>query len=228
MAGSYSPYQGNCPRSVNKDAKYVIRSNKGKAVVAVTYVASNQERWLATTEEHPELVRIVNDIKVGVGGTPNGPFYINEYGQVVVPVGHDAIYYLADEEYDMPLRFEFEGNVISGEGVDLQGNPLEPGDLWSGPHPGIPYILEAGAGDIRYDSTPRPNVTRHEKLSSHIGQHQAGLMAKLISAVKGWAGGRFYVNEWRQMFAPVDGEDGLKYWYIGHLDAEEPWFPKSS
>ena len=102
MAGSYSLYQGNCPRSVSKDAKYVIRSDKGKGVVAVTYMATNEERWLATTEEHPDLVRIVNDIKIGVGGSPNGPFYVNEHGQVIVPVGQDASYYLADEEYDMP------------------------------------------------------------------------------------------------------------------------------
>ena len=121
MAGSYTPYQGNCPKNVNQDAKYVIRSNRGEAVVAVTYVATNQERWLATTEEHPDLVQIVNSIKVEEGGSPNGPFYINEYGQVIVPVGEGATYYLAEEEYDMPLRFEFEGNVISGEGVDLQG-----------------------------------------------------------------------------------------------------------
>ena len=228
MAGSYSLYQGNCPRSVSKDAKYVIRSNKGKAVVAVTYRATNEERWLATTEEHPDLVLIVNDIKVGVGGFPNGPFYISEHGQVIVPVGPDASYYLADEEYDMPLRFEFEGNVISGEGVDLQGNPLAPGDIWAGPHPGIPYILEAGAADIRYESSPRPNVTRQVKLSSHVGPEQAKSMAKRIRAVKGWDGGRFYVNEWRQMFAPVGGASGLVYLYIGHLDNKDPWFSKSS
>ena len=228
MSGSYSLYRGNCPKSVSKDAKYVVRSNKGKAVVAVTYVATNEERWLATTEEHPDLVRIVNDIKVGEGGSPNGPFYINEHGQVIVPVGQDATYYLADEEYDMPLRFEFEGNVISGEGIDLQGNPLVPEHIWSGPHPGIPYILEAGAGDIRYESNFRPNVTSRVKLSSHIKQEQAKSMAKRITAVKGWAGGRFYVNEWRQMFAPVSGASGLDYVYIGYLDGEDPWFPKSS
>ena len=74
---------------------------------------------------------------------------------MIVPVGQDATYYLAKEEYDLPLefegnvisgegvdlqgrpfeydlplRFEFEGNVISGEGVDLQGRPFEVGDLW--------------------------------------------------------------------------------------------------
>ena len=128
----------------------------------------------------------------------------------------------------MPLRFEFEGNVISGEGIDLQGNPLARGDIWVGPHPGIPYILESGAGDIRYESNPRPNVTKHVKLSSYVGQEQARSIAKRISEVKGWAGGRFYVNEWRQMFAPVYSASGLDYVYIDHLDDEDPWFPKSS
>ena len=52
-------------------------------------------------------------------------------------------------------------------------------------------------------------------------------MAKRISEVKGWTGGRFYINEWRQMFAPVNSANGLDYVYIGYLDSEEPWFLKS-
>ena len=226
MVGSYSLYTGNCPRSVNKDSKYVVRSGTNGPVVAVTYMASNGEQWLVTTEEHPDLVRIVNNIKIGEGGMPNGPFYINEYGQVIVPVGQDATYYLADEEYDLPLRFEFEGNVISGEGVDLQGRPFGDGDLWSGPHPGIPYVLEPGMRDIRYDSHPRPMVTRKVKLSSLVGANAASAMAGRIGGVKGWQGGRFYINEWKEIFAPLNATGGIEYRYIGHLEGHDPWFPK--
>ena len=228
MASCYSLYTGNCPKSVNRDSKYAIRSGRSGPVVTVTYVASNGEQWLATTEEHPDLVRIVNDIKSGVGGTHNGPFYINEYGQVIVPVGPDATYYLANEEYDLPLRFEFEGNVISGEGVDLQGRPFEVGDLWSGPHPGIPYVLEPGMRDIRYDSYPRPMVTRKVRLSSLVGADAASAMAARVAGVKGWQGGRFYINEWKEIFAPLTVTGGLEYRYIGHLEQDDPWFPKPS
>ena len=42
--------------------------------------------------------------------------------------------------------------------------------------------------------------------------------------MKGWSGGRFYVNEWREIFAPLMAPDGLTYRYIGHLDWDEPWF----
>ena len=226
MTGSYTLYTGNCPRSVNRDAKYVIRSGRNGPVVAVTYLASNGEQWLATTEAHPDLVAIVNDIKIGVGGSPNGPFYINEYSQVIVPVGQDATYYLADEEYDLPLRFEFEGNTISGEGIDLHGRPFEAGHSWSGPHPGIPYVLEPGMRDIRYDSHPRPMVTRKVKLSSQVGVDEAAEMAARIGGVKGWQGGRFYINEWREIFAPLIVTGGIEYRYIGHLEEDDPWFPK--
>ena len=226
MSESFTPFTGNCPRSVNKDAKYVIRSNGDGPVVAVTYNTKNGEQWHVTTKEHPDLVRIVNEIKVRVQGSPNGPFYINEYGQVIVPVGPDATYYLAREEYDLPLIFEFEDNNLSGEGIDPSGKPIEPGDPWTGPHPGIPYILEPGMGDIRYDSNPRPNVTVKVKLSSHVGSIKARSMAERIGKVKGWVGGRFYINEWKEMFAPLNRGNHIEYLYIGHLDEDDPWFRK--
>jgi hypothetical protein len=47
--------------------------------------------------EHPDLVRKVNDVKMAYGDITHGPFYINQYRQVLVPVGPDAEYYLAGE-----------------------------------------------------------------------------------------------------------------------------------
>ena len=35
---------------------------------------------------HPELADMVNDVKRTYGVAPNGPFYINEYKHVIVPV----------------------------------------------------------------------------------------------------------------------------------------------
>jgi hypothetical protein len=218
-------FRGNCPKNVSRDAKYAIRSGAAGPVVALTYVSAEGERWHATTEEHPELVEMVNRVKTRVGAGPNGPFYINEYGQVIVPVGPSATYWLAGE-YDMPLRFEFEGEILTGEGVDLDGRPVEPGDLWTGPHPGIPYQLKAGQRDIYYKAFPRPNVEKQMLLSSYIGAQAAAAVAGRIQQVKGWQGGRFYINEWREIFAPVSSRDGLEYRYIGHLELEEPWFPK--
>jgi hypothetical protein len=109
---------------------------------------------------------------------------------------------------------------------DLDGRPIEPGDTWTGPHPGIPYVLGSGGKDVYYESHPRANVTKKVKLSSYVGADVAAQMGSRIQQVKGWDGGRFYVNEWREMFAPVSGADGLTYVYIGHLGLDDPWFPK--
>lgn len=93
----------------------------------------------------------INEIKQHFNGAPGGPFYINEYKQVLVPVGRGADYYYAGE-YHEPLIFEFEGgHRISGEALDPNGIPLNLGDIWRGPRPGgIPYRLAAGGKDIYY------------------------------------------------------------------------------
>lgn len=220
-------FDGNCPKNVSKDAKYAIRSSNGLNVVGLTYISTIGERWFATTDEHPDLVDMVNRVKTEKGEAPNGPFYINEYGQVIVPVGPSATYYLAGE-YDMPLDFEFEDKILSGEGIDLDRRELKPGDLWSGPHPGIPYRLVAGGRDVYYKAFPRPNVETRPRLSAAVGTASASAFADRIQAVKGWQGGRFYVNEWREIFAPIASQGRLEYRYIGHLELDDPWFPKSA
>ncbi len=221
---SFPVFKGNCPKNVNKDAKYVVRTIDGRQVIALRYLHTNGEQWLATTEDHPALVRMVNAVKTSMGDGPNGPFYINEYQQVIVPVA-DSTYYSAGE-YNESLRFEFEGVTLSGEAVDLNGRSLSPDDDWDGPHPGIPYILKAGGSDIYYKANPRPNVTIQVFLSEKVGTGAARSLADRIQAVKGPDGGRFYINEWREMFAPVQEIDGYAYRYIGHLDNNDPWFPK--
>jgi hypothetical protein len=220
-------FVGNCPGNVSKDAKYVVRAAKegSGSVVALTYKAPDDERWYVTTEDHPELVDMVNEVKIAAGGSPHGPFYINEYQQVIVPAGPKATYYVAGE-YATPLRFEFEGNYLSGEGVDLSGRPLRPGDIWVGPHPGIPYVLKAGGRDIVYEYESRPNVSKIAYLSKLVGSDVAQAVARRIRDVKGFEGGRFYVNEWRRLFAPVQRSAVWQYVYIGELDLSEGWFPK--
>jgi hypothetical protein len=216
-------FRGNCPKNVSRDAKYAVRSGSSGPVVGLVYRNANGEQWHPTTEDHPELVEMVNRVKTRFGDAPNGPFYINEYAHVIVPAGEGARYYLAGS-YEDPVEFEFEGNVLSGRGVDLAGREFEPGDDWTGPHPGIPYVLKAGGGDVYYESVPRKDVTKKVVLSAHIGSDAARAFASRIQGVKGWAGGRFYVNEWREIFAPVASAGALRYVYVGHLELEDPWF----
>ena len=100
-------------------------------------------------------------------------------------------------------KFTVKVGIKCPEGCNLAGREFEPGDDWTGPHPGIPYVLKAGGGDVYYESVPRKDVTKKVVLSAHIGSDAARAFASRIQGVKGWAGGRFYVNEWREIFAPV-------------------------
>ncbi len=218
-------FRGNCPTNVSKDAKYTVRIDKDRktSVIGLTYNAGDDERWYTTTEKHPGLVKIVNDVKISRGNPPNGSFYINEYKQVIVPVIDTKDYYLAGI-YEERLEFKFEGNILSGSPIDLQGNPIKPGDKWVGPHPGIPYRLAAGGKDIYYKSHPRPNVEKKVILSKARSPQIAAEVADKISKYKGHSGGRFYVNEYRSIFAPIKEDEGWNFIYIGELDMDK-WFP---
>lgn len=223
---SFKRFDGNCPHNVSKDAKYGVRSGPNGPVVRLVYRSADGEKWYATTEEHTQLVLMVNDVKTSIGGEPYGSFYINEFKQVIVPVIGERDYYLAGE-YTEKLRFAFEGKILSGEAIDLDNNPLSPGDTWVGPHPGIPYKLCAGGKDISYILSPRPNVTREIFLSKVTSPDEASRLAGRVRAYKGTSGGRFYINEWREMFAPLAEGREWRYVYLGKLDDSDPWFPKA-
>ena len=218
------PYDGNCPRNVSRDAKYAVRWAAGEMKVTLVYRHPNGEQWLASTGEHPDLIKLVNDVKITVSDTPGGPFYINEYHQVLVPTGPRATYYLAGE-YNGLLEFVFEQHVLSGDARSLSGDRLAPGDQWEGPHPGVPYVLTANNNDISYEISPRPNVTKRVLLSNEVGAQRAREIARQVFEFKG-SSGRFYVNEFAQMFAPVGSKLPVEYVYIGGLDISAGWFPK--
>src|SRR5262249_26065714 len=151
------------------------------------------------------------------------PDNINEYKQVIVPVGETGQYYLAGV-YPTPLKFEFEGKTISGEPVNFEGQRLQPGDTWVGPHAGIPYVLAAAGDDIYYRTFPRPNVEKRVKLSAQRGKAVALQIARLLYAMKGAGGGRIYVNEFGTVFSPITDDDVLRYVYFGQIDLNS-WFP---
>lgn len=225
MQQDFVRFEGNCPRNVSKDAKYSIRYDDGNYVVGVVYRTAFGEDWRPVTENHPVLVEMVNAVKIAFSSMAGGSFYINEYKQVIVPISNRRDYYLAGE-YIEPLAFKFEGHYLSGDAQDLEGQPILPGDDWVGPHPGIPYVLKAGAGDITYRSEPRPRVTVEVALSDFHDSATVRQICDQIASVKGHQGGRFYINEYQHLFAPVSGVDGLEYVYIGQLDSLDDWFPK--
>jgi hypothetical protein len=143
---------------------------------------------------------------------------------VIVPAVGSNEYYLAGV-YSKRLHFRFEGKAISGAPVDWDGKMLQSGAHWPGPHAGIPYTLTAGSDDVYYQFSPRPDVTRKVRLSKAIGIKNACAVADQIRCVKGFQGGRFYVNEFQAMFTPLNNDGDLAYVYIGQLDLLN-WFSK--
>jgi len=216
-------FKGNCPKNVAKDAKYSIKSDEGEDKIGIVYKSNEGEMWYPVTDEHQVLVEMVNRIKLAAVNSPRGSFYINEYKQVIIPVSGNRIYYLGGE-YSDPLEFEFEGKTLSGDAKDHNGNPLSPGDEWIGPHPGIKYILAGNGQDIYYEIEPRPKVRKRVNLSDFQPNNVVGKLCQLIQKFKP-SGGRFYINEFKQIFAPIQS-DQLRYIYIGKLENLNEWFPK--
>ena len=221
-------FSGNGAGNVAKDAKYVVRlDGAGKFKIGLLFRAGGGETWHMSTVEHPELVKMINKIKEKVSGSPGGAFYVNEYRQIVVPASdgvNERQMYLAGE-YPAPLEFKFEGKTISTRPAAPDGTALRPGDKWKGPRVGIGYTQAAGGTDIRYESTPRPNVTMRVNLTEAIGKEKANRTLDMIKPHKR-DGGAIYVNDALAIFAPITHSDPLEYVYCGQLSLDG-WFPKS-
>lgn len=208
-------YTGNSPLRVSKDAKYTVTAG---GQIRLEYQESARVRYLLTTDDHEELADMVNSIKVKLNdGRPGGQFYINEFRCVLVPDGEGGSCVFAGH-YDETLFFR-DGS--------LEVSPIAPPDLgvkeeWAGPHVGVPYTLIAGATDIRYE---KRDGRRRETvfLSDDLGPAAARDVARWISNVKGTSGGRFFINEESELFAPVGVAGDWSYVYIGSL-GERPWF----
>lgn len=231
-------YRGQWPQNVNKTAKYAVKIVDGNWKVTVRYDLGEGLIFLAVESADTEIADRVNQIKRAVDGQEGGVFYINEYQHLIVPVARDgSSHYYGGGKVSPYFVFEFEGKQLTSKPVDLNGTPLNPGDTWIGPRPGIPYVLAAGGKDIYFDtpaltqSNPpsvRQGVTRKVQLSKAINDASAVTRAvRPIWDVRGHQGGRFYVNEHKAIFTPVDIGDGngLNYIYCGQVESDN-WFPE--
>lgn len=212
-------FRGNRPANVVKAAKYsVVHVTAGKFAIRLIYQHDRYERELMTTSEHPQLVALVNEVKLAKNGAPCGAFYLNEHRQVVVPAGSE--YYLAGS-YDQLLEFRDGSKVVSAK----PPAELTPGQAWSGPRPGIPYVVAAGGDDLYYEAETAPRRIRRHSLAEIAGKPAARQLAQRLAAHKGHGGGRVYLNEAQAFFAPVNnGEQDYEYRYLGSLDGAL-WFP---
>ena len=208
------PYTGNNQTNVSKDAKYTVTA---AGDVRLVFRGGPREKELLTAPglDYEALVKMVNQIKVQVAGAPGGAFYVNEYGDVLVPDGVGGWYFAGN--YDKRLEFAFNGGVLTSRAAP----GLEPGDVWEGPHPGIRHTLCAGGADVKYESKNGARTTE-VRLSDQVGAGAARATAARIAAVKGSSGGRFYINEAAELFAPVAAQN-YDFLYIGHLE-DSSWF----
>lgn len=233
---TFKLYRGLWPKNVSKLAKYIIKFDSGEWRVAVLYDVGDGMQYLAVEDGQHDLVEKVNAVKRSINAQPGGAFYINEFRHIIVPVSNGiSSHYYYGGRFDGDLRFQFEGRPLTTRPVDEHGTPLRPGDRWVGPRPGIPYVLSAGATDIYFESpaltaddppSVRENVIRKVKLSMELGnRQQAAKAAAAIGQLRGYSGGRFYVNEHGAMFTPVDKGDGngLSYIFCGEIDLNS-WF----
>lgn len=117
--------------------------------------------------------------------------------------------------------------VPPDEVSDLPQPPpgLQPGEPWTGPRVGIGYTLAAGGNDITYRRQVRPGLSQEHRLSDYVGQHAAAQLANRLRQIKGPLGGRVYINEVGEFFAPIrNGDSRVSFVYLGPL-ADDPWFP---
>jgi hypothetical protein len=204
------------PSNVSKDAKYSVRNGRNGWEVQLLFVLNSRERTLLATDGHEELIEMVNAIKEAKSGSAGGAFYINEFGDVLVPTTTDGCFFAG--VYEGLLEFEFDGEIVSAEAPA----GLSPGDEWPGPHMGVRYTLSAGGQDIKCE-VQDGRISREHRLSDTAGEGGASLLAKRLASVKGSNGGRIYINERGNFFSPPrDG--GTEHIFLGGID-EDQWFP---
>lgn len=203
----------------------------GNPVIEVIIETADDMRIYPAASEHSELVKMVNYIKQLAGFHAGGQFSINEYRQVIVPatnsLGDGEVGYYYAGEYLNDIILELDGETFSGKSIGSDGKSLKPGDSWSGkPRPGISYKLKAGAADIEFLVKIAPGREKICRLSKFVGLANARCTASKIAQVKGHAGGRFFINEYRAMFCPVRDRDFTEWQFIGCLEESDCWFPK--
>ena len=228
MTSNPIKFGGNSGASITKQGKYRVSHESDGFSISVVIETPDGIRCYPSTDKHPELAELVNRVKVEIRGSEAGPFFINEWKQVIVPAGNPVEYYYAGE-YHPEIILGLDGEEFSGRPHDNEGNLLKPGDSWTGrPRPGIEYILKAGGADIEYVVQLGPGREKICRLSKIVGIENARRTARKIAIIKGNKGGRFFVNEYGAIFGPKQVASGYDFVFIGILSDLDPWFPKWS
>jgi hypothetical protein len=197
------------PSNVNREGKYRVTSG---GEVRLIHILGQREYALLTTDEHPELVSVVRRVKAAHREQPSGVFYINEWRHLLVKAAGGTWY---AGSYHRPLEFDLEGSMISAKAPA----GLTPGDKWPGPRIGTRYALSASGDDVYCRRKIDARTERTEHLSDYVDD--ASAFARKMSKHKP-GGGRIYINEAREIFAPSANNSFI---YLGYA-AVHQWFPE--
>jgi len=210
---------------IPRERKYHLRNSREHdeyrpTIVYVDHQSGRLDEYEAIYTEDPwtQVVNDINDIAQDHAGATGGTFYVNEYKQVIKPVGTGPIVDIFVGEYP-GLHFQFD---IPGtrkiDNADVSG--LQAGDDWPHHKVGIRYHYSAGRRQVFYRSE-EGNVIRRVAISVPAS------LEKGLYMVKDGSGGQFYVNEHGHAFAPRVNDPIGPDVYVGSIDLQaKDWFDK--
>lgn len=161
------------------------------------------------------VVDDINDMATLHQGQAGGVFYVNEFKQVIKPIGDGSGVDIYVGEYP-DLHFVFDRNGVLIDNGDVRG--VRAGDPWPHQKVGIKYHYSAYRGEI-WCETPEGNVIRRHSIKAPEE------LAQALWIVKKTQGGIFYVNEHGYAFAPQNEDDSGPDVYLGRVNMAE-WFAK--
>jgi hypothetical protein len=172
-----------------------------------------------------QIAAAVQAAKRKAGGTGNGSFVINEYGQVLVPASDGSGQrFLAGE---LQGRLLFENPFDDSDPIDLGDcDCLQPGDPWKLPYVGFPFNLNRRSNIYFY------NVDEEGGQSIYPHQQDRNLVHALRS-LRPRGAVRFIVNPFGVVLTKVPVQDDRspeEQWqphYVGMLN-HKLWFEKET
>ena len=218
MAGNRTPeWLGYAP-ATTRAHKYAVRHHP-KLGWRVACVIPDRERdaevTLFSPVPHPEIESRIPD---------GGPFFVNEWKQVLKPVlggeGFREVLYLG-EFPDLRFRFSFRDRVFDNASSD----GLRPGDEWKHQEVGMRYKYDLSVGTISREIISWEDFAAvYETETLEIPA--SGLLSAFARARPGRRAGRFYVNEHGLAFLPTTEGETMPV-FVGRVDVEsDPWFEK--
>ena len=210
---------------IPNERKYHLRNSRvhDEYRPTISFIDRQRGVWeefeaVYTTRSWTDLVEAINDVAREHTGQRGGTFYVNEFKQVIKPVGTSQVTDIYVGEYpDLHFQFDCSGQIIDNSDV----SSLSVGDDWPHQKVGIRYHYSANRRQVFY-RLEQGNVIRRIPIAVPKS-FEAGLWQ-----AKDHSGGQFYINEHGHAFAPKAHDPTGPDVYIGSIDVTNgDWFEKT-